>query len=519
MATGENTTTWGDVTNLNLGTALEEAIVGSDDVTFASANVTLTLADDNGSQTARNMRLRCTGTTGGSTRNLVVPSIEKPYIVQNDCADSIVVKTAAGSGVTVPAGKTMWVYANGTDVVNVVTHVSSLTIATALPAASGGTGNNTYAIGDLLYASGTTTLSKLADVATGNALISGGVGVAPSYGKIGLTTHITGTLAVANGGSGATTLTGYVKGSGTSAFTASATIPASDIASGAALTRTNDTNVTLTLGGSPSTALLAASSLTLGWTGTLAISRGGTGSSSTTYCNLTTNVTGTLPVANGGTGAATLTGYVKGAGTSAMTASATIPASDISSGAALTKTDDTNVTLTLGGSPTTALLAASSLTLGWSGTLAVSRGGTGAATLTGLVLGNGTSAFTTVTAPSGTVVGTSDTQTLTNKTVTQSINAQTGTTYTLAASDTSKLVTLSNAGTVTITVPPNSSVTWDIGNSVDIAQLGAGQVTVAAGVGVTIRATPGLLLRAQYSGGTLIKIATDEWLLVGDLTA
>lgn len=127
MATGENTTTWGDVTNVNLGTAIEEAIVGSADVTFASGNVTLTLSDTNATQTARNMRLRCTGTTGGSTRNLVVPSIEKPYIVQNDCADSVVVKTSAGTGVTVPAGKTMWVYSNGTDVVDVVTYLTSLT--------------------------------------------------------------------------------------------------------------------------------------------------------------------------------------------------------------------------------------------------------------------------------------------------------------------------------------------------------------------------------------------------------
>lgn len=127
MATGENTSTWGDVTNVNLGTALEEAIVGSADVTFSSGNVTLTLTDSNATQTARNMRLRCTGTTGGSTRNLVVPSIEKPYIVQNDCADSVVVKTAAGTGITVPAGKTMWVYSDGTNVVDVVTHLTSLT--------------------------------------------------------------------------------------------------------------------------------------------------------------------------------------------------------------------------------------------------------------------------------------------------------------------------------------------------------------------------------------------------------
>lgn len=130
MATGENTTTWGDVTNINLGTAIEEAIVGSADVTFASGNVTLTLSDTNATQTARNMRLRCTGTTGGSTRNLVVPSIEKPYIVQNDCADSVVVKTSAGTGVTVPAGKTMWVYSDGTNVVDVVTHLTSLTTPT-----------------------------------------------------------------------------------------------------------------------------------------------------------------------------------------------------------------------------------------------------------------------------------------------------------------------------------------------------------------------------------------------------
>lgn len=81
----------------------------------------------------------------------------------------------------------------------------SLTLTgSPLPATSGGTGQSSYAVGDLLYASTTTALSKLADVATGNALISGGVGVAPSWGKINLTTHVSGTLPVANGGTGVT---------------------------------------------------------------------------------------------------------------------------------------------------------------------------------------------------------------------------------------------------------------------------------------------------------------------------
>ena len=74
----------------------------------------------------------------------------------------------------------------------------------SLAATNGGTGQTSYVIGDLLYADSTTSLTKLADVATGNALISGGVGVAPSYGKIGLTTHVSGTLPIANGGTGET---------------------------------------------------------------------------------------------------------------------------------------------------------------------------------------------------------------------------------------------------------------------------------------------------------------------------
>ena len=79
-----------------------------------------------------------------------------------------------------------------------------VTLAGTLNAANGGTGQSSYAVGDILYASGATALSKLAGVATGNVLLSGGVTTAPSYGKVGLTTHVSGTLPVANGGTNAT---------------------------------------------------------------------------------------------------------------------------------------------------------------------------------------------------------------------------------------------------------------------------------------------------------------------------
>lgn len=125
MTTGENSTTWGNVTNDNLQYALTDMIVGSADVTFASADVTLSLSDTPTSQTARNMRLNCIGTTGGA-RNLTVPAIEKIYVVANGCADAITVKNATGTGIAVPAGKTMWVYNDGTNVVDVVSYLTAL---------------------------------------------------------------------------------------------------------------------------------------------------------------------------------------------------------------------------------------------------------------------------------------------------------------------------------------------------------------------------------------------------------
>jgi|DEB0MinimDraft_10_1074344.scaffolds.fasta_scaffold49202_3 hypothetical protein len=99
------------------------------------------------------------------------------------------------------------------------------------------------------------------------------------------------------------------------------------------------------------------------------------------------------------------------------------------------------------------------------------------------------------------------------------LNTQTGTTYTLVLTDASKLVTLNNAAAITLTIPPNSSVAFPVGTKVDLVQLGAGTVTVAEGSGVTVNATPTKDFRAQYSAASCIKIATDEWVLVGDLAS
>ena len=120
IATGEQTGTWGATTNTNLGTALEEAITGSADVTFASGDVTLTLTNTNASQAARHLRLNLIGTTGGATRNLIVPTIQKLYLINNDCTNDIVVKNSTGTGITVGAGKTNFVYNDGSNVVDAI---------------------------------------------------------------------------------------------------------------------------------------------------------------------------------------------------------------------------------------------------------------------------------------------------------------------------------------------------------------------------------------------------------------
>jgi hypothetical protein len=169
IGTGEQSGTWGVTTNTNLSTALEEAIVGSANVSFSSADVTLTLINTNGTQTARHLRLNLTGTSGGA-RQLILGSgcqIDKLYIINNGLADAVTVKNTTGTGVTVGAGKSMFVYNNGINVVEVVTQISG-TVAVA----NGGTGQTSYTDGQLLIGNTSgNTLAKSTLTGTSNQVI------------------------------------------------------------------------------------------------------------------------------------------------------------------------------------------------------------------------------------------------------------------------------------------------------------------------------------------------------------
>lgn len=97
-------------------------------------------------------------------------------------------------------------------------------------------------------------------------------------------------------------------------------------------------------------------------------------------------------------------------------------------------------------------------------------------------------------------------------------NAQTGTSYTLVLTDVAKVVKLTNAAAITLTVPPNSSVAFPTGTQILLYQGGAGQVTITAGAGVTINSSGSKLkLTNQYSVAGLLKLATDEWVAFGNL--
>jgi hypothetical protein len=100
------------------------------------------------------------------------------------------------------------------------------------------------------------------------------------------------------------------------------------------------------------------------------------------------------------------------------------------------------------------------------------------------------------------------------------LNAQTGTSYTAVLGDDGDLITFDNGSAITFTIPPNGTVAFGIGTQINIMQLGVGQVTVAPGAGVTLRSANSRLKTAtQYAVITCCKIATDTWVVIGNLGA
>jgi hypothetical protein len=248
----------GDTTAAGARTNLSAASSGanSDITSLTGLTTALSVAQGGTGQTTYTDGQLLIGNSTGNT-------LTKATLTQGT---GITITNSAGS-ITIAASGTAGVTsfsAGSTGLTPNTATTGAVSLAGTLGAGYGGTGQASYTTGDLLYASGSTALSKLADVATGNSLISGGVGVAPSWGKIGLTTHISGTLGATNGGTGQSS---YTVGDLLYASTTTALSKLAGVATGNALIS--------------------------GGVG-VAFSWGKIG--------LTTHVSGTLPVANGGTG-------------------------------------------------------------------------------------------------------------------------------------------------------------------------------------------------------------------------
>jgi len=224
-ATGELSNTWGTVFNAGATSLIDTSIAGTASITMTAANYTL--SNSNGvADEARAMFIVLGGTPGASYQ-VICPAVSKLYFVTNNTGFAQTFKTSAGSGISVPNGARIALRCDGTDVVEALTYFGSLTLGTALGVASGGTGAATFTTNNVLLGNGTSAFQAVAPGTAGNILTSNGTtwqSTAPvasgvttiSFGSTGLTpstatsgaVSVAGTLAIANGGTGATTLAG-----------------------------------------------------------------------------------------------------------------------------------------------------------------------------------------------------------------------------------------------------------------------------------------------------------------------
>ena len=599
LETGANSGTWGTLTNVNLGDAiLGEAITGSATVNFSSAaDVTLTLTDVATTQSARNLRLNITesGAGVGYVGNLILGSgcqIEKFYLVRNNGTGVKTIKNTTGTGVAVAAGKATLVYNDGTNVVDVLNSFSSAILGAenagsiipfyfanqaAFPSASTYHGAIAHSHADgAMYFAHSSAWVRMLD--TGGPLGTPSSGTATNLTGLPLSTGVTGTLPVVNGGTGTATPS-IVAGTN---VTVSGTWPNQTINS----TASGSGTVTSVAATVPTFLSVAGSPITT--SGTLAITLSGTA----------------LPVDNGGTSLTTLTAnnVILGNGTSAptfvapstsgnvLTSDGTTWASSAPAAGGITYTavkvanytaanNDGVLTNTTGGAFTVTLptspsvgnivivvdsfsqwgtnnltidptasikiagntagdtltcdITGATVTLvytgasyGWNVSAQVGGNGGTAVTLTGTqTLTNKTLTAPTLTAP---VLGTPSSGTLSSCTVdgTNEVgfknipqNSQSAA-YTLVLADAGKHIfhPVGDNNARTFTIPANSSVAYPIGTAITFINMAVANVTIAITTDtltLSPAGTTGSRTLATNGSATCIKITSTSWLISG----
>lgn len=390
---------------------------------------------------------------------------------------------------TLPTGRLTGSY---TGITGVGTLTAGTWNASTIGVTYGGTGFSSYTVGDLLYADTSSTLAKLADVAYGSVLLSGGVGTAPSYGKVSLTAHVTGTLAVASGGTGATTLTGYVYGNGTGAMTASTSIPNS-------ATTATSANTASAIVARDASGNFSAGTITASLSGNASTATSAT--SATTATNLAGGVAGAVPYqsASGTTGfsAAGTSGQVlTSAGTAAPTwttpatvnngtLTMNVSGTGLSGSQTFTANQSSSVTFTVTSNATNANTASTIVARDASGNFS-------AGTITASLSGNATSATTATFATSATTATTA-TNLAGGSAGTVPYQSAAGTTVQLAAGSSGQVLTSNGAAAPSWTTPAtvnNGTLTMNVsGTGLSGSQTFTANQSSAATFTVTSNAT------------------------------